>query len=209
MWSQSSTFLFGLNNVTTLQLKIKKWAYLSCESGVPLEKFAPIPVWEQTQLNHPQLLQLAVVPHPYFEDNEGVFLCSNIFLAMCQNFEITPVFYMFASWHHHQFNIKNTHAEEYKAFNYHWYPVAVMYMNPPWSLLDQVIDKIIADKSTVLLVTPRWFETRWYKKMTKLRRERRHWNQAIYLDKNGSLQKRPRWATVFILIPGRDAYNVS
>ena len=60
-------------------------------------------------------------------------------------------------------------------------------MNPPRSLLDQVIDKIIADKSTVLLVTPRWFEASWYKKLTKLRLERRHWKQALYLDKNGSL----------------------
>ena len=80
-------------------------------------------------------------------------------------------------------------------------------MNPPWSLLDQVIDKIIADKSTVLLVTPRWFEASWYKKLTKLLRERRHWNQAICLDKKGSLQKSLRWATVFTFIRGRDAYR--
>jgi len=80
-------------------------------------------------------------------------------------------------------------------------------MNSHWSLLDQVIDKIIADKSTVLLVTPRWFEASWYKKLTKLRRERRHWNQALYLDKKGNLQKRPCWATVFTYIPGGDAYK--
>ena len=74
------------------------------------------------------------------------------------------------------------------------------------SLLDQVIDKIIAEKGTVLSVTSRWFEASWYKKLTKLLRERRHWNQAIYLDKKCSLLKRLRWATVFTFITGRGAY---
>ena len=120
---------------------------------------------------------------------------------------------MFASWHHHHLprffsaSIKDTHAEGYNVFNYHWDSDVVLYMNPHWSLLDHVIYKIIADKSTVLLVTAGLFEASWYKKLAKLRRERRHWNQALYLDKKGSLQKRPRWATVFTFIPGRDAYK--
>ena len=92
---------------------------------------------------------------------------------MCQNFEIAPVFDMFASWHHHQLpryfstNVKDKQAERHNAFNYHWDSDVVLYINSPWSLLDQVIDKIIADKSTVLLVTPRWFDASWYKKLTK------------------------------------------
>ena len=132
---------------------------------------------------------------------------------MRQNFDIAPVVDMCVSWHYHQLpryfsaNVKDPHAEGYNVFNYHWDSDVVMYMNSPWSFLDQVIDKIIADKRTVLLVTPRWFEASWYKKLTKLRRERRHWNQALYLDKKGSLQKRTRWATVFTFIPCRDAYN--
>ena len=132
---------------------------------------------------------------------------------MCQNFDIAPVLKMFVSWHHQQLpryffaNVKDTRADGYNAFNYHWDSDVVLYMNPPWLLLDQVVNKIIADKSTVLLVAPRWFEASWYKKLTKLRLERRHWNQVLYLNVNGSLQKRPRWATVFTFIPGRDAYN--
>ena len=57
------------------------------------------------------------------------------------------------------FNIKDTYAG-YNAFNYHWDRDVVLYMNSSWSLLDQVIDKIIADKSAVLLATPRWFHLR-------------------------------------------------
>ena len=184
---------------------------LSCESGVPLENFAPTPVCEQPQLYRSPLQQLAAAPHQHFEDNEDVFLCPNIVLAMCQNLETAPVFDMFASWHHHQLpryfsaNIKDTHEDGYNAFNYNCYSDIVLYMNHPWSLFYQVIDKIIAEKSTVLLVTPRWTESSWYKKLTKLRLDRRHWNQALYLDKKGSLQKRPRWARVFTFIPGRDA----
>ena len=41
------------------------------------------------------------MPHPHFEDNTEVFLSRNI-LAVCQNFDIAPVFDMFSSWHHHQ-----------------------------------------------------------------------------------------------------------
>ena len=93
---------------------------------------------------------------------------------MCQNFEIAPVFDMFACWHHHKLplyfsaNVKDTHAKGYNTFNYHWDSDVVLYMNPHWSLLDQVVDKIIADKSTVLLVTPRWLEASWYKKLNTL-----------------------------------------
>ena len=113
---------------------------------------------------------------------------------------------MFVSWHHHQVpryfsaNHKDNHADGYNAFKYHWSPDEVLYMNTLWSLLYQVIDKIIADKNTMVLVTPRWFEASWYKKLTKLRMDRRYWNQTLYIDKKGSLQKRPRWATVFTFI---------
>ena len=115
---------------------------------------------------------------------------------MCQNFEIAPVLKMFVSWHHQQLpryffaNVKDTRADGYNAFCYHWDSDVVMYMNPHLSLLNQLIEKTIEDKSTVLLVTPQWFEASWYM---------RHWNQTLYIDKNGSLQKRPRWATVSFL----------
>ena len=66
----------------------------------------------------------------------------------------------------------------------------------------------MADKSTVLLVTPLRFEASWYKKPSKLLRERGHCNQAWYLDKKGSLQKRPQWATFFTFITGKDVYKV-
>ena len=59
---------------------------LSCESEILLEKFAPNPVWDQTQLYHPPLEQLAVVPHPHFEDNDDVFLCPNMFFGNVPEF---------------------------------------------------------------------------------------------------------------------------
>ena len=79
---------------------------------------------------------------------------------MFQNLEIAPVFDMFACWHHPQLpsyfsaNAKDTNAVGYNAFNYH-------HINTPWSMLDLVFDKIIAEKGTVLLVTPRWTDTSW------------------------------------------------
>ena len=132
---------------------------------------------------------------------------------MCQNFEIAPVLKMFVSWHHQQLpryfsaNVKDTRADGYNAFCYHCDSDVVMYMNPPWSLLDQIIDKIIVNKSTVLLVTPHWFESGWYKKLTKLRRERRRWNQSPISRQEWQLAKEATMGHSFIFIPGLDAHK--
>ena len=62
---------------------------------------------------------------------------SYYFLATCQNFQIAPIFDVFASWNHHQLpryfsaNIKDTHAEGYNTFNYHCDSDVVLYMNQP------------------------------------------------------------------------------
>ena len=52
---------------------------LSSESGVYLEKFAPIPVWDQTQLYRLPLQRVESVPHPHLDYNEDVFLSPTIF----------------------------------------------------------------------------------------------------------------------------------
>ena len=111
---------------------------------------------------------------------------------MCQNLDIAPFFDMFASCHHHQLprylsaNVKDTHAEGYNAFNYHWDSDVVLYINPPWSLLDQVIDtrSFKSCDGNADTGTKPYFSTR-----------------------RAASKRGPRWATVFTFIPGRDAYK--
>ena len=64
---------------------------------------------------------------------------------MCQNFRVRPVIDLFASKAHHKlpryYSADPTYAraEGYNAFYFHWSPDVVLYANPPWSLIDQVL----------------------------------------------------------------------
>ena len=135
-------------------------------------------------------------------------LCPTIFVAMCQNFNVKPAIDLFASARHHQLpryysvDRKDSRAEGYNAFNFLWTPDIMLYINPPWTLLDEVMDKIIRDGSRCLLVTPYWPEKDWYRKLRTLKRDRRYWSQPLYLKEHGRMQRAPRWDTVFTYIPG-------
>ena len=135
-------------------------------------------------------------------------LCPTIFVAMCHNFNAKPNIDLFASARHHQLpryysiDRKDPHAESYNAFNFLWSSDTMLYINPPWTLLDEVIDKIIWYGSRFLLVTPQWPKKEWYNKLRKLTRDRQYWHQPLYLTEQGRMQRAPRWDTVFTYIPG-------
>jgi len=154
------------------------------------------------------LQQNACACHPSFEPSEDVMMYPTIFLAMCKNSSVQPEVDLFASHRQHQLpryysvDPNDQYAEGYNAFNFRWTPEVTVYVNPPWSLLDEVVDKIIQDGTRVLLVTPCWPEEQLYRKLRKLRRERRYWRKPLYLDDSGRLQRAPAWATVFTFTPG-------
>ena len=91
-------------------------------------------------------------------------LCPTIFLEMCQNFSVELEVDFFASHRQHQLpwyysvDPNDQYAKGYNEFNFHWTPEVTVYVNPPWFLLDDVVDKIIQDGTRVLLFTPRWPE---------------------------------------------------
>ena len=118
---------------------------------------------------HPPILQRASssVPHP-FGANEDVMLAPAIFHAMCQNFDLAPKIDLFATSQHHQLafyfspDVTDQYAYGHNAFDYVWDPATVLYANPPWTLLDMVVDKILRDHSRLLLVAPFWKTASWY-----------------------------------------------
>ena len=183
---------------------------LSSDCDAVAQRFAPNPVWEeQTTRNRTrQLPQRDDAEHPVFTLNEEVMLCPTIFAAMCQNFSVQPEIDLFASARHHQLSRyysavrDDSSAEGYNAFNFTWTPDVMLYINPPWTLLDAVIEKIAQEVTRCLLVTPHWPEKAWYSKLRKLKRDRRYWKQPLYLDEHGRMQRAPRWNTVFSYIPG-------
>jgi len=189
---------------------------LSCDCTPPPHEGASTPVWEHSvALARYTLQQEACARHPSFEPKEEVMLCPTIFLAMCQlrNFGIQPEVDLFASHRQHQLprcyaaDPNDQNAEGYNALNFCWTSEVTVYLNPPWFLLEEVVDKIIQDGTRVLLVTPRWPEREWYRKLRKLRRERRYWRQSLYLDESGRLQLAPAWAMVVTFIPGTTVFT--
>ena len=139
-------------------------------------------------------------PPPLFDPNEEVMLCPTVFKAICENFGITSVIDLFASTQHHQLpryfsvDADDQQAEGCNAFNFRWDSSQVLYANPTWSMLDQVVDKVI---------NPRWPDEGWYKKLKKIRTDRQFWRQPLYLGQEVELRRAPKWTTVFTWIsPG-------
>ena len=108
-------------------------------------------------------------------------LCPTIFEAMCHNFRVCPVIDLFVIKAHHQLpryysaDPNDARAEGYNAFDFHWSPDVVLYANPPWSLIDQVLEKVVSDCSRIILVASFWTKASWYLKLCKLLKDHSIW----------------------------------
>ena len=51
-------------------------------------------------------------------------------------------------------------------------------------------------------MAPHWPETQWHKQLMALDVHYQLWNQPLYLTADGRLRRAPRWATIFIHLPG-------
>ena len=65
-----------------------------------------------------------------------------------------------------------------------------------------MVDKILVDGTRGVLVVPHWPETQWFKQLMDLHVHYQLWNQPLYLTADGRLRRAPRWATIFIHLPG-------
>lgn len=57
------------------------------------------------------------------------------------------------------------HAEAFDAFTQHWRGEEtreVNWVNPPWELIEQVVDKVLRERATTTLVTPNWRSKAWF-----------------------------------------------
>ena len=68
-----------------------------------------------------------------------------------------PVLDMFADRKNHRFvEWWGPGGRIQDAFTQDWGGVSLKWCNPPYSMLTEVVDKLIADKAYVILIAPRW-----------------------------------------------------
>ena len=80
--------------------------------------------------------------------------------------------------------------------------VSATYANPPWSLIPQVLSKIVADEVRIMLAVPEWPRAPWFKLFRHLVERQFRVDGPLYLTYDGKLRPAPRWATVIALVDG-------
>ena len=99
-------------------------------------------------------------------------------------------------------------TREMDAFTYNWTRLnseshTILWANPPFRLLDQVLEKIQSEPCTIALCTPKWTDRSWYKELTNIyaRRIELPQKRRLYM---GTIRKTPLpqcdWHTVVWLV---------
>ena len=55
------------------------------------------------------------------------------------------------------------------AFTKNWGEESLLWMNPPFETLEEVVGKIIVDKATAIVIVPEWPKRRWWQKLQKIK----------------------------------------
>ena len=81
----------------------------------------------------------------------------------------------------------------------------MLYANPPWSLIAQVLAKTRRDGSTLLLVTPQYQQIAWQAVLDTGTLRKLVWDKPLYLDAQKNLRTKPKWDTVY---QGKGGYRL-
>jgi hypothetical protein len=100
---------------------------------------------------------------------------------------------------------------EQNAFTFNWESLCaghdkLLWANPPFSLLDKVITKVILEPCTMVLVTPEWRDYPWWKPLDQLTISRVYLPmfQPLYrLDGHNDILPGPHWRTTVSLIDSK------
>ena len=159
--------------------------------------------------NVPPLAKRVTLPVPQItfasRADEDVMLDPIVFRNVATYFRISPATDVFASAQHHQLpnyftaDPDDTNALGCNAFAHRWHHIGA-YINPPWSLLSRVLEKIRQDRTYALLVIPEWKWTDWWFQWKRVVVDYVISDQPIYLSSDGLRRAKPRWNTVFSII---------
>ena len=84
-----------------------------------------------------------------------------VFRQACKRLKFKPSADLFASATHKQLHRYYSRTPDPKALgtnalSFDWQAESAHYANPPWSLIPQVLSKIVADEVRLMLVVPEW-----------------------------------------------------
>ena len=140
-------------------------------------------------------------------DCEQVKLNPTVFRQAISKLKFKPSADMFASDTHHQlprYYSKNydPKAVRTNAFSIDWNLEAYPYVNPPWSLIPKVLEKVAKEQVRIMLVIPYWPSADWYPVFQRMHVRSIILEEPIYLDDQGNLRPKPTWDTQIAIIQG-------
>ena len=110
---------------------------------------------------------------------------------------------LFATDAHHQLSRYVTSTTN--AFTLDWHREQHPYLNPPWSYIAKVLNKIIADNAVAIMVIPDWRRAHWYPVWERIRTRSIVFAVPLFLDDRGQLRPKPRWNTRIGIVDGARA----
>ena len=140
-------------------------------------------------------------------DPKNYQLNPQIFKQICTTHNFWPTIDLFANKHNRQCQRYCTwrmdQNSQGNAFNLNWAKERG-WMNPPWDLIPQCIQKIKEDKATVLCCLPVWQTAQWWRELNNIMTHQPtiiH-HQPLYSDPSGTPMPCPRWPTLFCVLTG-------
>ena len=161
---------------------------------------------EDSHCSSPQPSQLPL----FANDNNDVLLDPVIFRQAAKHLRFMPTIDLFANHDHHQCRryfspIADPKAAGVDAFAHPWTREWRPYANPPWPLIARVLQNVVAERITIMMVIPDWPCAPWYDLWQQLCTRSVLFTDAVFLDDRGRLRSKPRWNTRIGLIDGNRA----
>ena len=95
-------------------------------------------------------------------------------------------------------------SREMNAFSFNWGLLKegdkdVLWANPPFSMLEKVVVKVLLDPCKIILCTPEWRDQPWWKPLERVTVSRIYlpWDEGLFVGKkNNKALPHPHWRTV-------------
>jgi hypothetical protein len=140
-------------------------------------------------------------------DDHSYRLNPEIFQRVCRRFDVAPTIDLFANRFNKQVPRfcawrRDTQSQG-NAFQISW-TKEICWLNPPWALLHQALNKLRQDQATALACVPVWRSAPWWS-MVEQMADTPPWickNTPMFQNPQGVWMPPPRLATAFVLLRG-------
>ena len=140
-------------------------------------------------------------------DLNDVMLDPVVFQHAARHLRFKPTVDLFANNIHHQLPryfspTADANAAGINAFTQHWSREWRPYANPPWPHIAKVLQQVVRQRVTIMMVVPEWPSAPWYPLWTQLCVRAILFTNAVFLDQRGQLRPKPRWNTRIGILDG-------